>query len=125
MLSKPSLVIAASVYLAQQQYEKAEPYLLRAARIDESLYGKDNVDMLLPLASLCYLYDKSNKPEKAEPCYHQTLTIVEKQYGSDSPVLASTLTQEEKALRSLGRTADADEVDRRLASIRAATMSPN
>ncbi|MBZ5696876.1 MAG: tetratricopeptide repeat protein [Acidobacteriia bacterium] len=120
-----SLVIAASVYLAQQQYEKAEPYLLRAARIDESLYGKDNVDMLLPLASLCYLYDKSNKPEKAEPCYHQTLTIVEKQYGSDSPVLASTLTQEEKALRSLGRTADADEVDRRLASIRAATMSPN
>jgi tetratricopeptide (TPR) repeat protein len=34
-----SLIYLASVYIAQQDYAKAEPLLLRATRIDESLFG--------------------------------------------------------------------------------------
>ena len=34
-----SLMTASTVYVVQQQYEKAEPYLVRAVHIDEALYG--------------------------------------------------------------------------------------
>ena len=54
-----SLLIAASVYIAQKDYAKAETYLVRALNIDESLFGHDGVDLLMPLASVCTLYDLS------------------------------------------------------------------
>src|SRR5437879_7908471 len=89
-----------------QAYDKAETYLLRAVRIDESLFGKDGINMLGPLSSLCNLYDKWDKPDKAEPCDRQILAVVEKQYGANSPVLLPTLTSEAQALRRLGRRSE-------------------
>jgi len=47
------------------------------------------------------------------------------QHGANSPVLASTLTSEAKALRSLGRAEDAAKVEERLKSIQASTNNPN
>lgn len=101
---------------------KAEPYLLRALNIDESLYGRDGLNLLMPLASVCALYDKWGKPEKLEPYDRQMIAVIEKQYGPDSPQLASTLANEAKTLRSLGRVKEAAEVEDRLASIRSLTM---
>jgi hypothetical protein len=109
----------------QKAYDKAEPYLLRAVKIDESLFGRDAVDLLLPLSTLCGLYDGWGKPDKSEPCHRQTLAILEKQYGANSPVLVSTLTSEAKALQSLGRAEQAAEVEKRLDSIRASMTKPN
>lgn len=74
---------------------KAEPYLLRALNIDESLYGRDGLNLLMPLASVCALYDK---------------------WG------ISTLANEAKTLRSLGRVKEAADVEDGLASIRSLTM---
>jgi hypothetical protein len=92
--------------------------------IDESLYAHDSVDLLVPLGTLCTLYDKWGRPDKLETCDRHLLTILEKQYGPDSPVLTSTLKSEAQALRSLGRADEATQVDKRMASIRAATMKP-
>ncbi len=110
-----SLVSAAVVYVVQKDYVKAEPYLLRALNIDESLYGHDGVGLLIPLASVCSLYDKWGKPEKLEPCERQLITV-------NSPQLAGTLDKEAQTLRTLGRTKEAAEVDERLASIRSLKM---
>lgn len=120
-----SLVQATSVYFVQKDYAKAEPYLLRAVRIDESLYGADNIGMLIPRSTLCALYDRWEKADKAAACDQQLLVVLEKQYGAKSPVLVSTLVSEGKALRSLGRSQEADKVDERVAAIRAATMASN
>jgi tetratricopeptide (TPR) repeat protein len=116
-------LVAAGVYTVQQDYAKAEPYILRALNIDESLYSRDSVSLLTPLASVCALYDKWGKPDKLEPCNRQTLAILEKQYGPNSPQLASTLTSEARALRGLGRAKEAEDVENRLASIRSSTMN--
>jgi hypothetical protein len=120
-----SLQMASAVYLMQKDYGKAEPYLLRALRTEESLHGNDNIGLVALLSELSYLYDGWGKPDKAEPYYHQTLTVIEKQYGENSPILQSVLTKDAAELRSLGKSAEADQEDKQLASIRAATMKAN
>ena len=116
------LVSAAVVYVVQRDYAKAEPYLLRALNIDESLYGRDGVGLLIPLGSVCSLYDKWGKPEKLEPCEHQLITVLAKQFGPNSPQLAGTLDKEAQTLRTLGHAKEAAAVDERLASICSLTM---
>ena len=46
------------------------------------------------------------------------------QHGANSPVLASTLTSEAQALRSLGRVEDAAKVEKRLKSIQVSATNP-
>ena len=116
---------ATSVYFVQKDWAKAEPYLLRAVRIDEALYGADGIDMVIPRAKLCALYDHWEKPDKAAACDQQLIVVLEKQYGAKSPVLAGTLANQAKALRKIGRAQEADKIDERVASIRAATMASN
>ena len=120
-----SLVYAAVVFVVQKQYDKAEPYLLRAVHIDDSLFGNDSIYGIFPLTSLCNLYDRWGKSSEAETCDQQLLSMIQKQYGANSPVLASVLADDSKQLRALGRTTDADAVDQRIASIRSATMKRN
>lgn len=120
-----ALVQATAVYFVQKDYAKAEPYLLRAVSIDEALYGKDSIGMAVPMAALCGLYERWDKPEKAEPCERQEIVMIEKQYGVNSPVLVPVLTSDAKALRSLGKENEAQQIDNRVASIRAATMKTN
>jgi tetratricopeptide (TPR) repeat protein len=110
----------ANAYIAQSAFDKAEPFLLRAVQIDSPFIEEDKSGMdSLPLWSLCDLYDKWNKPEKAEPRYRQALSILEKKYGADNPALLSTLANEARALHQLGRATDAAKVEQRLESIRA------
>lgn len=120
-----ALVGASVPFIVQKQYDKAEPYVLRAVHIDQSLCGAECIDAARPLATLCMIYDKSNQFDKADSCDEQLLGVLTRQYGADSPVLAGVLTNQSRALRSLGRTADADAVDKRVAMIRATTMKPN
>jgi tetratricopeptide (TPR) repeat protein len=120
-----SLVQASTVYFADKNYVKAEPYLVRAVRIDESLYGADNVGMLPPRGALCGLYDRWDQTDQAVACNRQLLAVLEKQFGESSPQLVNTLASQAKALRKLGQTAEADKIDQRLAQIRTRTMNPN
>jgi tetratricopeptide (TPR) repeat protein len=120
-----SLLSLAIVPYMQQAYDKTELYLLRAVRIDESLFGKDGLYTLVPLASLCNLYEKWDKPEKAEPCYRQTLAALDKHNGADSPIMLDTLTKEASVLRRLGRSEEAVQIEQRLQSTRASQTNAN
>jgi tetratricopeptide (TPR) repeat protein len=120
-----SLLYLAQVYAVQKKYDVAEPFILRSLRTEESLLGGDRIDLMPPLWSLCNLYSSWEKPDKAEPCYERALGILEKQYGASSPVLVSVLAGEAKALRDLGRTDQAAQVEKRTESIRAAMTNPN
>ena len=64
--------------------------------------------------TLCRLYDSLKQPVKAEACDRRLIVVMEKTYGANSPVLASTLASEAKALRDLGRSAEAEMVEKRL-----------
>jgi hypothetical protein len=64
-----------------------------AVRIDESLFGTDNVGMLIPRSTLCALYDRSEQAAKSAACNRQLLVVLEKQFGESSPQLVPSLVE--------------------------------
>lgn len=83
--------------------------------------------LVMPLGSLCNLYDGWGKADKADGCYKQLLGTLEKEYGTDSPALVSVLNNDAKALRSLGRGEAAGQLEQKVKSIQAtlAESKPN
>ena len=104
-------------YMSRKEWGKAEGYLLRSVKAEETLEGEDDNLVLVPLWGLCWLYDNWQRPEKSQPCWHRATQIIEKQSGPNSPDLAQSLKNEADALRMLGRTNDAEQLEVRLAKI--------
>ena len=100
-------------------FRDTETMLVRAVRIDETLLGKDSVGMIAPVNSLCDLYHRWNKPDQEEPCYARLNSLLEKQYGANSPILVQSLTTQAQLLRKLGRAQEATQVEQRLQKINA------
>jgi tetratricopeptide (TPR) repeat protein len=112
-----SLRAMAGIYMVQQQWDKAEPYLLRAVKGSEVASGPDDNMTLIPLWGLCDLYDRSGRPEKSQPCWRRATGIMEKTEGMNSPALKDSLTFEANALRKLGRTSEALPLEERVVNI--------
>jgi tetratricopeptide (TPR) repeat protein len=112
----------AGVYMAQQMWAKAEPFLLRAVKAEEQAStGPDDPSVMVPLWGLCDLYDRWEKPAQAEPCYKRTVEIVEKNYGNTSSYLIPSLDREAAALRKLGHPDEAANLEHRSATIKQVT----
>jgi len=112
-----SLRMMSSVPEKQGKYEQAEPYLLRAVKASEMSVGADNNMTLINVGSLCAFYDRWGKPERSQPCWHRATGIMEKTEGMNSPALKDTLMNEANALRKLGRAAEAQPLEERIANI--------
>jgi hypothetical protein len=120
-----SLRMMATPYFIENDFAKAEPLMLRAVKIDQTLYGPEGAEALPNLTVLCSIYDKLAKPEKAAPCQGHLLAILEKQYGPDNPIIVSTLTSEATALHGLGRNEEAAKIEQRVKTIQATAMNQN
>jgi tetratricopeptide (TPR) repeat protein len=118
-----ALRMTSFLYFAQQDYAGAEPFLVRAVKIDETLYGHDGSQAVVNLTSLCAVYDRTNRPDKAASCHAHMLAILEKQYGPDNPILVGTLTSEANALRAVGHIDDAAKIEQRIKTIQATAMN--
>jgi tetratricopeptide (TPR) repeat protein len=79
------------VALFQDQYEKAEPFYLRALVIWEKALGAEHPDLASRLKDLARRYDVQNQYKKAEPLYLRALAIWEKALGAEHPDLAPHL----------------------------------
>jgi tetratricopeptide (TPR) repeat protein len=108
--------------ISQQQWAKAESYLLRAVKADEVRDGPNNYNIMMSLPVLCHLYDSWDRPDKSQPCWQRTVTLMEAQWGQNEPDLALYIDSEAKALRQLGRTSEADQLEQRSAKLKQAKM---
>jgi tetratricopeptide (TPR) repeat protein len=104
----------AHLYEVQGDWPKAEVYLLRAVKGAE---GAGNGMVTIPLWGLCDLYDRWDKPDKGQPCWHRATDLMATQFGENSPNLTESLASEAKALRKLGRADEAEKVEERIAKI--------
>ena len=107
------------------QYEKALPFALQGLKTGEILFGPEGMQLVGSKGLVCRLYDGLNQADKAEACDRQLVVLMEKTYGENSPVLASTLTSQAKALRALGRNAEAEDVEKRLQGLQKSTVGLN
>ena len=94
-------------------------------RIEEAVFGTEGVDTLTSRGALCSLYEKWGQTDKLVACDRQLVAVVEKEFGANDPRMVGVLVGEAKALRGAGKNAEADEVENRVARIRAATMKAN
>ena len=113
-LAIESLRGLAHLYEEQGDWPKAEVYLLRAVKGAE---GAGNGMLIIPLWGLCDLYDRWDKPDKGQPCWHRATDLMATQYGENSANLTESLTSEAKALRKLGRVDEAAKLEERIAKI--------
>lgn len=113
------------LYYSEKQYEKALPFALQGVKTGEILFGPEGMQLVGSKGLVCRLYDGLKQAEKAEACDRQLIVLMEKTYGENSPVLAPTLTSQAKALRALGRNAEADEVEKRLHGLQNSTVGLN
>lgn len=113
------------LYYSEKQYEKALPFALQGVKTGELLFGPEGMQLVGSKGLVCRLYDGLNQPEKTEACDRQLIVLMEKTYGQNSPVLAPTLTSQAKALRALGRNAEADDAEKRIQGLKSSTVGLN
>jgi tetratricopeptide (TPR) repeat protein len=118
------LRLISRLYEVQNQFDKAEPYLLRDVRNAETT--GDDQHLQIALWNLAFFYDRwGKKPQETIDCQTRVIALLERTYGPNSFGLAQPLESEEKALRALGRNGEADQIAARLKTIQAAPASLN
>ena len=110
-------------YLVQGDYTNAEAWLLRAVRIDEEIGGYDGFQGVADLTTLCTVYDRASKSDRAADCYAKLVGIGEKRFGPNNSLLAQPLASEANALRALGRNDEAATIEQRIKKLQASTSN--
>jgi tetratricopeptide (TPR) repeat protein len=113
------------LYYAEKQYEKGLPFALQGVKTGEILFGPEGMQLVGSKGLVCRYYDGLSQAEKAEACDRQLIPLIEKTYGENSPVLAPALTSRAKALRALGRSVEAEGVEKRLQGLQNSTVGLN
>ena len=69
--------------------------------------------------------DQAGAQRRPDLCQGHLLAILEKQYGTDNPIVVPTLTSQATALRALGRNEEAAKIEQRIKSIQSTAMNQN
>jgi tetratricopeptide (TPR) repeat protein len=113
----------AGLYMAESKWDKAETYLLRSVKaLEADGTNPDDAMLLMPLWGLCDLYERSGRSDKAEPCWDRASDVMNKQFGKDTPKLASSLAAEADELRQMGKVKEAAMVQARVAKLQQAVQ---
>lgn len=106
----------ATVLAAQGDTAAAETLLVRAVAIWDAAPAPHPVYTVQSLSMLAGLRLARHATDEALELYARGLAIQEQAWGRDSPRLGPILRDYAQALRSAGRTAEADALDQRRAS---------
>jgi TonB family protein len=104
--------------------EQAEPILARALAIAESHLGEDHPDLVILINDLTRLYLKQSAFAFAEPLLLRLLSM-KRSKGEDHPEVATVLASLAAVRQALGRYEAAEQLWRRVLSIRERTLAPN
>jgi CHAT domain-containing protein/tetratricopeptide (TPR) repeat protein len=81
----------ATLYQLRENYEKAEPLLIEALRLDSMYKGPGDPGYSVSLQNLASLYQKTGRSASAEPLFMKALRIDEMVYGKIHPSYAKKL----------------------------------
>jgi tetratricopeptide (TPR) repeat protein len=113
----------AELYEEQENYAGAAPRYERALEILKRARGPDHRDVGTSSLNLAAFYQNRGDLERAEPLYERALTIFERDPEPPSTGVIQTLENFVELLRSMGRDLQAENVSRRIQSIRARAAS--
>jgi tetratricopeptide (TPR) repeat protein len=120
----PALKGLGTTRLVRGNPQAAEPFLTRALAISQSHLGEDHPDLVLLLNDLTRLYLKQSAFAFAEPLLLRLLEL-KRPKGEDHPEVATVLASLAVVRQALGRHESAEQLWRRVLSIRERTLAPN
>ena len=101
------------LYLNNADYTVAEPLMLKALLIDETIYGQEHPNVAIRLNNLAQLLHATNRLSEAEPLMRRALLIDETSYGQDHPNVAIRLNNLAILLQVTNRLSEAEPLMRR------------
>lgn len=114
-----ALTTLADQYSALGQFQDAEKMYRRILASRTRIYGPEHPLVAQSLSRLAYLYTGyMGRDGEAIPLYRQSLTILEKSLGLNSPELADGLSELAELLKSQGQYLEAESLLRRALAIR-------
>lgn len=112
--------VYAEVYLARDDYKNADRYLLKALAIQQRELGPQHQDVAATINQLGRAAEGQQNFTRAEAYYRQALAIRNDALGPNHLPVAETLSDYARLLRRTNRNAEADKLESRAKSIRAA-----
>jgi tetratricopeptide (TPR) repeat protein len=113
----------AQLYKDENQSASVEPVLRRTLALQDRVLPPDNFAIGLTLNDLIRLYREQGNYEATIPLYQRELTIYEKKWGTESPLLAGILEPYAFALEKLNRPDEAAALRARLARVQKQSAS--
>ncbi len=113
-----TVVVAKNAGVRKAAYAEAMDACLRPVLLTREL-GPEHPELARSLHALAYRYHRQAEFAKAEPLYARALAIQEKSLGVDAPEVATILDDYAALMRQTGRGAEAGDLERRAAAIRA------
>ncbi len=108
------LLHQAGYYLLEcAEFNEAEPLLLDALRLYETIYGNDHTRVAIALSNLATLFKDTNRVVEAERLLRRALSIDERLFGKDDPAVAVDLNNLATVLQAANRFAEAELLLRR------------
>lgn len=101
-----ALAMLSATYIAQKQYDKAEPLELQVFAYAEKLMGANSMSMMNYLTRLAKFYQNADMPDKAEPYLQRLITLVTKA-NNWQPTIADAHEKYAELLVALKRPAEA------------------
>ena len=120
----PALKGLGTTLLIQGNAASAEPLLTRALAISERHLGEDHPDLVILLNDLTRLYLKQMAHAFAEPLLLRMLEL-KRSKGDDHPEVGTVLASLAAVRQALGRHESAEQLWRRVLTIRERTLAPN
>jgi TonB family protein len=120
----PALTGLAAIRIARGAPHEAVPLLTRALTISEHRLGHDHPDLVVLLNELSRLHLKQSAPASAEPLLLR-LFAIKRAKGEEHPEVATVLASLAAVRQALGRHDAAEQLWRRVLSIRERTLAPN
>ena len=119
-----ALTSLASVRAVRGAPEEAEKHLNRALSLSERRLGREHPDLVVLLNDLSRLYLKRSAFALAEPLLHR-LHAIKRQKGEEHAEVATVLASLATVRQALGDHDTAEQLWRRVLTIRERTLAPN
>ena len=104
-------------YVLRKQYPEAEATYGTVVSMFAGTLGSRHPEYALALTNLALVYERQGRLREALPLLESANNILERSFGREAPILATTLYAYADVMKGLGRKSEAQEFARRAKSI--------
>ena len=104
----------AMIYMAQGAFNKAEPFMIKALKLEENAYGKGNVMTAGTMNNLALLYTQAGKLSEAESLYKKVASVWRAEGGNEDPEYIQAQMNLIDIYEQQGRTREANALREQL-----------